>query len=217
MSSRASATRRLLRKGPDAERTLGPELSADFKEPSRSSGQLPRRYRVEEGRCGQDTEGDPIQAPPFSQHQTFACEPPQRLRRASNGCFRRLSKEAQVRELGESIKQLEIEGNHFGYFSLSVVIYDLDPAKVDTACAEFYKVFSVHDAQLGPLNYNLLNAFLAAVPGGTAFNFRSMYLLNTNYADYSFLFPPHSGELENSHLRQEYLAVLEPTTTHPTS
>ena len=116
--------------------------------------------------------------------------------------------------MGESIKQLEIEGNHFGYFSLSVVIYDLDPAKVDTACAEFYKVFSVHDAQLYEEKYNLLNAFLAAVPGGTAFNFRSMYLLNTNYADYSFLFTLHSGELENSHLRQEYLAVLE--TNHNT-
>jgi type IV secretion/conjugal transfer VirB4 family ATPase len=124
------------------------------------------------------------------------------------------SKEAQVRELGESIKQLEIEGNYFGHFSLSVVIYDLDPAKVDTACAEFYKVFSVHDAQLYEEKYNLLNAFLATVPGGSAFNLRSMYLLNTNYADYSFLFTLHCGEPENRHLRQEYLAVLE--TNHNT-
>src|SRR6185437_6746391 len=98
------------------------------------------------------------------------------------------SKEAQVRELGESIKQLEIEGNYFGHFSWSVVIYDLDPEKVETASAEFYKVFSVHDAQLYEEKYNLLNAFLATVPGGTAFHLRSMYLLNTNYADYSFLF-----------------------------
>jgi type IV secretion system protein VirB4 len=124
------------------------------------------------------------------------------------------SKEAQVRELGESIKQLEIEGNYFGHFSLSVVIYDLDPAKVDTACAEFYKVFSVHDAQLYEEKYNLLNAFLATVPGGSAFNLRSVYLLNTNYADYSFLFTLHCGEPENRHLRQEYLAVLE--TNHNT-
>jgi type IV secretion/conjugal transfer VirB4 family ATPase len=124
------------------------------------------------------------------------------------------SKEAQVRELGESIKQLEIEGNYFGHFCLSVVIYDLDPAKVETACAEFYKVFSVHDAQLYEEKYNLLNAFLATVPGGSAFNLRSMYLLNTNYADYSFLFTLHCGEPENRHLRQEYLAVLE--TNHNT-
>ncbi|HKV23161.1 MAG TPA: type IV secretion system DNA-binding domain-containing protein [Candidatus Acidoferrum sp.] len=124
------------------------------------------------------------------------------------------SKEAQVRELGESIKQLEIEGNYFGHFSLSVVVYDLDPSKVDTACAEFYKTFSVHDAQLYEEKYNLLNAFLATVPGGSAFNLRSMYLLNTNYADYSFLFTLHCGEPENAHLRQEYLAVLE--TNHNT-
>ena len=124
------------------------------------------------------------------------------------------SKEAQVRELGESIKQLEIEGNYFGHFSLSVVIYDPDLAKVDTACAECYKVFSTHDAQLYEEKYNLLNAFFATVPGGSAFNLRSMYLLNTNYADYSFLFTLHCGEPENRHLRQEYLAVLE--TNHNT-
>src|SRR5216684_4533366 len=98
------------------------------------------------------------------------------------------SKESQVRELGESIKEIELKGNYFGQFSLTVVIYDLDPAKVDRACAEFYKVFSVHDAQLYEEKYNLLNAFLATVPGNYAFNLRSLYLLNSNYADYSFLF-----------------------------
>src|SRR5487761_415522 len=81
------------------------------------------------------------------------------------------SKESQVRELGEGIKEIELRGNYFGQFSLTVVIYDLDPAKVDRACAEFYKVFSVHDAQLYEEKYNLLNAFLATVPGGSAFSF----------------------------------------------
>jgi type IV secretion/conjugal transfer VirB4 family ATPase len=124
------------------------------------------------------------------------------------------SKESQVRELGEGIKEIELHGNYFGQFSLTVVIYDLDPAKVDRACAEFYKVFSVHDAQLYEENYNLLNAFLAAVPGNHAFNLRSLYLLNTNYADFSFLFTLDGGEPRNRHLRQEYLAVLE--TNHHT-
>jgi len=124
------------------------------------------------------------------------------------------SKESQVRELGESIKEIELKGNYFGQFSLTVVIYDLDPAKVDRACAEFYKVFSVHDAQLYEEKYNLLNAFLATVPGNYAFNLRSLYLLNSNYADYSFLFTLHCGEPQNRHLRQEYLAVLE--TNHHT-
>jgi type IV secretion system protein TrbE len=124
------------------------------------------------------------------------------------------SKESQVRELGEGIKEIELHGNYFGQFSLTVVIYDLDMAKVDRACADFYKVFSVHDAQLYEEKYNLLNAFLAAVPGNYVFNLRSLYLLNTNYADFSFLFTLHCGEPCNQHLRQEYLAVLE--TNHHT-
>src|SRR5205823_1574202 len=124
------------------------------------------------------------------------------------------SKESQVQELGESIKEIELKGNYFGQFSLSVVIYDLDPAKVDRASAEFYKVFSVHDAQLYEERSNLLNAFLATVPGNYAFNLRSFYLLNSNYADYSFLFTLDGGEPQNRHLGAEYLAVLE--TNHHT-
>src|SRR5467141_617710 len=119
------------------------------------------------------------------------------------------SKESQVRELGESIKELELKGNYFGQFSLTIVIYDLEQAKLDRACSEFYKVFSVHDAQLNEEKYNLLNAFLAVVPGNYAFNLRYQYLLNSNYADFSFLFTRHCGEPANPHLRQEYLAILE--------
>src|SRR6266436_3250286 len=119
------------------------------------------------------------------------------------------SKESQVRELGESIKELELKGNYFGQFSLTIVIYDLEQAKLERACSEFYKVFSVHDAQLNEEKYNLLNAFLAVVPGNYAFNLRYQYLLNPNYADFSFLFTLHCGEPANPHLRQEYLAVLE--------
>src|SRR6202162_3899564 len=92
------------------------------------------------------------------------------------------SKESQVRELGEGIKEIELHGNYFGQFSLTVVIYDLDVAKVERACADFYKVFSVHDAQLYEEKYNLLNAFLAAIPGNHDHYSRSLYLLTTNYA-----------------------------------
>ena len=124
------------------------------------------------------------------------------------------SKESQVRELGKGIEEIELYGNYFGQFSLTVVVYDRDLPKVERACADFYKVFSVHDAQLYEEKYNLLNAFLAAVPGNHVFNLRSLYLLNTNYADFSFLFTLSSGDPRNRHLRQEYLGVLE--TNHGT-
>ena len=124
------------------------------------------------------------------------------------------SKEAQIHDLGEALKELEIKGNYFGSYSLTVVVYDQDLARVESACADFYKVFTMHDAQLYEEKYNLFNAYLATVPGNYAFNLRSMPILNTNYADYSLLFTLHSGHQINSHLKQEYLAVLE--TNHRT-
>jgi len=119
------------------------------------------------------------------------------------------SKEAQIRDLGEALKELEIKGNYFGNYSLTVVIYDEDLTKVESACAEFYKAFTMHDAQLYEERYNLFNAYLATVPGNYAFNLRSMLILNTNYADFSFLFTLDSGHKVNAHLGEEYLAVLE--------
>jgi type IV secretion/conjugal transfer VirB4 family ATPase len=124
------------------------------------------------------------------------------------------SKEAQVRDLGQALTELEIKGNYFGTYSLTVVVYDRDLAKVEAACADFYKVFTMHDAQLYEEKYNLFNAYMATVPGNYAFNLRSMLILNTNYADYAFLFTLNSGHQVNGHLRQEYLAVLE--TNHRT-
>jgi len=124
------------------------------------------------------------------------------------------SKEAQIQSLGEALKELEVKGNYFGEFSLTVVVYDCDLGKVQAACAEFYKVFSVHDAQLYEERYNLLNAYLATVPGNSPLNLRRLCITNANYADYSFLFTLHTGDPENQHLKKEYLAVLE--TSHQT-
>jgi len=124
------------------------------------------------------------------------------------------SKEAQVRDLGRALEELELKGNYFGEFSLTVVVYDQDLPKVEAACADFYKVFSVRDASIYEERYNLLNAYLATVPGNYVFNLRRMLILNTNYADYSFLFTLHSGDQLNRHLKREYLAVLE--TNHKT-
>jgi len=60
-----------------------------------------------------------------------------------------------------------------------------------------------------PETYNQLNAYFATVPGNYTLNLRRMLLLNTNYADLSFLFTIHPGEKTNAHLGTEYLAVLE--------
>ena len=119
------------------------------------------------------------------------------------------SAEALVADLGSGLKEMEIEGRHFGRFSLTVVLYDRDRAALEAAVAECFKVFSTHDATLIEERYNLINAWLAVLPGNYIHNLRHLYLTNTNYADLAFLFAPHTGEARNAHLGAEYLAVLE--------
>lgn len=117
--------------------------------------------------------------------------------------------EALVRDLGSGLREMEVEGRHFGAFSLTVVLYDLDRSKLERSVAECIKVFSAHDASVNEERYNLLNAWLAVVPGNYEHNLRYLYLLSTNYADLSLLFTPGPGELRNRHLDAEYLGVFE--------
>ena len=65
-----------------------------------------------------------------------------------------------------------------------------------------------------PESYNLLNAWLAIVPGNSANNVRRLALLETNGADLSFLFTLNRGEAVSPHLSREALAVFE--TRHQT-
>ena len=121
---------------------------------------------------------------------------------------------AMVADLGSCLQELEANGNYFGEFSLTVVLYDTDHARLKRAVAECFKVFASVDAQLTEERYNLLNAWLAVLPGNHAFNLRKMWLTNNNYADLSFLFAPHMGAIRNERLGAEYLSVLE--TNHRT-
>src|SRR5262249_41614555 len=116
---------------------------------------------------------------------------------------------AVVADLGACLRDMEMHGHYFGLFSLTLVLFDTDPCRLNDGVAECIKVFAAQDALLNEERYNLLNAWLAAVPGNAARNLRRMYLMNTNYADLSFLFTVDSGEPQNAHLNGEYLAVLE--------
>ncbi len=120
-----------------------------------------------------------------------------------------------VTELGACLREIEINGNYFGKYTLTIVLYDQDRTKLRRAVAEFFKFFSTHDAALVEERYNLINAFLAIIPGNRAFNLRRLWLLNTNYADLSFLFTLHTGQTHNAHLDAEYLAVLETNSSTP--
>jgi len=125
------------------------------------------------------------------------------------------SANATVRQLGDALTELEVHGHFFGQCSLTLVLHGIDARALHHQAAEAMKAMAVHDGGLFEETYNLLNAWLAIVPGNGAHNLRRFALLETNAADLSFLFTLDHGEPASSHLRQEALAVFE--TPHRTT
>ncbi len=124
------------------------------------------------------------------------------------------SKQADIENLGDCLRALG-DGQSLGDFSLTIVLYGRSRTELDQLVAEFTGVFTNADGNLFAETYNQLNAYFATVPGNYAMNLRQLYLLNTNYADLSFLFTILPGEKTNPHLGTEYLAVLETDNSTP--
>lgn len=124
------------------------------------------------------------------------------------------SKQADIENLGDCLRALG-DGQSLGDFSLSIVIYVRIKSDLDRLVGEFSAIFTNADGGLFTETYNQLNAYFATVPGNYAQNLRRLYLLNSNYADLSFLFTILLGEKTNSHLGTEYLAVLETDNATP--
>ena len=124
------------------------------------------------------------------------------------------SKQADIENLGDCLRVLG-DGQSLGDFSLTIVLYGRSRTELDQLMTEFTDVFTNADGNLFVETYNQLNAYFATVPGNHALNLRKLYLLNTNYADLSFLFTILPGEKTNPHLGTEYLAVLETDNNTP--
>ena len=114
-----------------------------------------------------------------------------------------------VRQLGDALTELEVHGHFFGNCSLTLVLHGTDGRAIQHQTAEAMKAMAVHDGSLFEETYNLLNAWLAIVPGNGAHNLRRLALLETNVADLSFLFTLDHGDAVSPHLRREALATFE--------
>ncbi|MEZ5289842.1 MAG: hypothetical protein R2745_02055 [Vicinamibacterales bacterium] len=122
---------------------------------------------------------------------------------------------ATVKQLGDAVTALEVHGHFFGQASLTVVVHGRDLASLERQSAEVAKVLAVHDGAFFEETYNVLNAWLATVPGNGSHNLRRLALLETNLADLSFVFATSSGESVGRQLGREPLAVFE--TPHRTA
>jgi type IV secretion/conjugal transfer VirB4 family ATPase len=124
------------------------------------------------------------------------------------------SKQADIENLGDCLRALG-DGQQLGDFSLTIVLYGRSKPELEQLVGEFTGAFTNADGNLFVETYNQLNAYFATVPGNYALNLRKLYLLNSNYADLSFLFTILPGEKTNPHLDSEYLAVLETDNSTP--
>ncbi len=124
------------------------------------------------------------------------------------------SASATVKQLGDALTELDVSGHFFGECSLTLVFFDRDARAVERMAAEAIKVVAAHDGTLVEETYNLLNAWLSVIPGNSAHNLRRLALLETNFADLSFLFTLDGGQPHCPHLNRDALAILE--TRHQT-
>jgi type IV secretion system protein VirB4 len=119
------------------------------------------------------------------------------------------SASATVHQLGDAATELEVHGHFFGQCSLTLVLHGHSRTALETQAAEAMKVMAVHDGSFVVETYNLLNAWLATVPGNGAYNLRRLALLETNVADLSLLFTLDRGSRTSRHLGGDALAVFE--------
>jgi type IV secretion system protein VirB4 len=124
------------------------------------------------------------------------------------------SKQADIENLGDCLRVLG-DGQTLGDFSLTIILYAEDKQTLDRVLPDVVRIFTSADGNLFSETYNQLNAYFAIVPGNYRHNLRKLFLLNSNYADISFLFTVHRGETWNEHLDREYLAVLETDNATP--
>lgn len=116
---------------------------------------------------------------------------------------------ATVRQLGDALTELEVNGHFFGTCSLTIVLHGRDAHALQEQAAEVVKVLAAHDGSMYEETYNLLNGWLSIVPGNSACNLRRLALLETNLGDLSFLFASDPGERASRHLERDALAIFE--------
>ena len=100
---------------------------------------------------------------------------------------------ATVKQLGDALTEMEVNGHVFGRCSLTVVLHHEDRRALDHQAAQAMKVLAAHDGAFFDETYNLLNAWLSIVPGNGAHNLRRLALLETHAADLELSVRRRSG------------------------
>ena len=73
-----------------------------------------------------------------------------------------------MKQLGDALTEMEVNGHVFGRCSLTVVLHGEDRRALDQQTAQAMKVLAAHDGTFFDETYNLPNAWVSIVPGNGA-------------------------------------------------
>ena len=137
-------------------------------------------------------------------HASAGDAPPQ-----AQGALEDRAAAAESVQLGEALRELEVDGLPFGEHSLSVALRGRNAAALEAARPELLRVAAAADARFHRETYNGLNAWFAMAPGNHARQLRSNYLSAAVAADLAPLWAVSEGDARDEHLGDEHLAVFE--------
>ncbi len=137
-------------------------------------------------------------------HASAGDAPPQ-----AQGALEDRAAQAEAAQLGEALRELEVDGMPFGEHSLSVALRASDEARIAAARPELLRIAAAADARFHRETYNGLNAWFAMSPGNHGRQLRRNYLSAAAAADLAPLWAVAEGEPRDAHLDDEHLAVFE--------
>ncbi|MFL6354100.1 MAG: VirB4 family type IV secretion system protein [Bryobacteraceae bacterium] len=121
------------------------------------------------------------------------------------------SAEDRMRRLGSIVRDMENEGDIYGYYSYTVILHGEDNEKLNRAIAQINRIWGEFDGALFEETRGAAAAYFSILPGNFRFNKRQQLLSNRHFADLSLCYAPDTGSLETSELEDgtEYLSVFE--------
>ncbi len=143
-------------------------------------------------------------------HASAGDAPPQ-----AQGALEDRAAQAEAVQLGEALRELEVDGMPFGEHSLSVVLRGREPTHIEAVRPELLRIAAAADARFHRETYNGLNAWFAMAPGNHRRQLRHTYLSAAVAADLAPLWAVSEGEPRDQHLGDEHLAIFETSRRTP--
>ena len=137
-------------------------------------------------------------------HASAGDAPPQ-----AQGALEDRAAKAEAGQLGEALRELEVDGLPFGEHSLSVALRAQDPARLERLRPELLRIAAASDARFHRETYNGVNAWFAMAPGNHQRQLRRSYLSAAVAADLAPLWAADCGDERDAHLDDEHLAIFE--------